>query len=36
MSLALLSLPRPQWKFARWAEALTIAAEFENSEGGSR
>ncbi|KIZ01039.1 hypothetical protein MNEG_6924 [Monoraphidium neglectum] len=25
-----------QWKFARWAEALTIAAEFENPEGGSR
>ncbi|GBF95361.1 hypothetical protein Rsub_07789 [Raphidocelis subcapitata] len=25
-----------KWKFARWAEALVVAAEFENDEGGSR
>lgn len=25
-----------KWKFARWAEALAIAAEFENPDGGSR
>ena len=25
-----------KWKFARWAEALSAAAEFENDEQGSR
>lgn len=25
-----------KWKFARWAEALVIAAEFENEDSGSR
>lgn len=25
-----------KFKYARWAEALAIAAEFENKEGGSR